>query len=51
MNVDTMRAVDKWAGIPLTFLLTLLNRLITLVRPTRTRPIERILFIELSEMG
>ena len=51
MNVDTMRAVDKWAGIPLTFLLTLLNRLITLVRPTRTRPIQRILFIELSEMG
>ena len=51
MNVDTMRAVDKWAGIPLTFLLTLLNRLIALVRPTRTRPIERILFIELSEMG
>ena len=51
MNVDTMRAVDKWAGIPLTFLLTLLNRLIALVRPTRSRSVERILFIELSEMG
>ncbi|RUM36187.1 MAG: glycosyltransferase family 9 protein, partial [Desulfobulbus sp.] len=51
MNVDTMRAIDKWAGIPLTFLLTLVNRLIALVRPTRPRPIQRILFIELSEMG
>ncbi|HHD57266.1 MAG TPA: glycosyltransferase family 9 protein [Desulfobulbaceae bacterium] len=51
MNVDTMRAIDKWAGIPLTFLLTLLNRLVALVRPTRSGPIQRILFIELSEMG
>ena len=27
MHIDTMRRIDRWAGIPLTFLLT---RLITL---------------------
>ena len=50
MKVDTMRAIDRWAGIPLTFLVTLL------LRPFLPRPIlparpKKILFIELSEMG
>ena len=50
MKVDTMRAVDRWAGIPLTFLLTLI------LRPFQSRPSyparpRKILFIELSEMG
>jgi len=49
MKVDTMRRIDRWVGIPLCFLLTLL-------RPFFLRRIEgakprRILFIELSEMG
>ena len=47
-----MRAVDRWLGIPLTFLLTIFlwlrERL--LPRSRAVRP-ERILFIELSEMG
>jgi ADP-heptose:LPS heptosyltransferase len=51
MNVDTMRAVDRRAGIPLTFLLTLVLRLKEfLIPPAAARP-KRILFIELSEMG
>lgn len=51
MNVDTMRAVDRWLGIPLTFLLTQLLRLREMLfRPAAARP-QRILFIELSEMG
>jgi ADP-heptose:LPS heptosyltransferase len=48
MKVDTMRAIDRWAGIPLTFLLTLVRR--PFARRDRPRP-KRILFIELSEMG
>lgn len=51
MNVDTMRAIDKWAGIPLTFLLTIVRRLGEILFPRQQREIKRILFIELSEMG
>jgi ADP-heptose:LPS heptosyltransferase len=46
-----MRAVDKWAGIPLSFCLTGLQRLIRLLVPQPKKPLRRILFIELSEMG
>jgi len=51
MNVDTMRAVDKWAGIPLTFLLTQLHRLARFFGKRKPRTLRRILWIELSEMG
>jgi ADP-heptose:LPS heptosyltransferase len=46
-----MRFIDRWAGIPLTFMLTcglFMKRL--LVRERRVRP-GNILFMELSEMG
>jgi ADP-heptose:LPS heptosyltransferase len=46
-----MRAVDRWLGIPLTFFLTQLVRLRDMLsRLASARP-QRILFIELSEMG
>ncbi len=51
MNVDTMRTIDRWAGIPLTFLLTCWQRLWRLVKRPDVRVPRRILFIELSEMG
>ncbi|HFQ91140.1 MAG TPA: glycosyltransferase family 9 protein [Desulfobulbus sp.] len=51
MNVDTMRTIDRWAGIPLTFLLTCWQRLRELVKRPDVRAPKRILFIELSEMG
>jgi ADP-heptose:LPS heptosyltransferase len=50
MNIDRMRAIDRWVGIPLCFLLTLLIRPFAAVAGTR-KPPKRILFIELSEMG
>lgn len=50
MNVDRMRRIDRWAGVPLCFLLTLLGRLF-LHRPNGETPPRRILFVELSEMG
>lgn len=50
MTPDRMRAIDRWAGIPLCFLLTLILR--PFRRPFSARPApKRILFIELSEMG
>lgn len=50
MNVDRMRQIDFWVGVPLTFILTLYRRL----REFIEAPVaggRNILFIELSEMG
>ncbi len=49
MNVDTMRRIDRWAGVPLCFAMTLALRLLGGRRPSG--PPRRVLFIELSEMG
>ena len=49
MKLKTMRAVDRWIGVPLCFLCTQLVRLMGR-RKGPARP-QRILFIELSEMG
>jgi ADP-heptose:LPS heptosyltransferase len=53
MKVDTMRKVDKWAGIPLTFFFSgffwLAEKLF--FRKQKNPNIRRTLFIELSEMG
>lgn len=51
MNVDIMRTIDRWVGIPLTFLLTCgyyTMRLFSRKYPGKPR---NILFLELSEMG
>ncbi len=51
MNVDTMRAIDHYAGVPLTFLGTLLDKTLrTLGGAKKVRP-KNVLLIELSEMG
>ncbi|PKU23480.1 glycosyltransferase family 9 protein [Telmatospirillum siberiense] len=50
MNVDAMRRIDRWAGVPLCFFLTLARRLFPSRRSDATAP-KRVLFIELSEMG
>jgi ADP-heptose:LPS heptosyltransferase len=49
MKLNTMRAVDYWIGVPLCFLCTQLMRLLG-SRQGPEKP-ERVLFIELSEMG
>ena len=51
ISVDAMRRIDRLVGVPLCFLATLLVRLRDLFRRKPPRPIRRILFIELSEMG
>ena len=49
MKLKTMRAVDYWIGVPLCFLCTQIVRL--LGRPKGPEKPQRILFMELSEMG
>ena len=51
MNIDTMRCIDRWAGVPLTFVLTMLVRLTDRLRPRQPIAPRRVLCIELSEMG
>jgi len=51
MKIDTMRRIDRRAGIPLCAAATALLRLWAWLRPKTARPLRRILFVELSEMG
>lgn len=51
MNVDRMRQIDFWVGVPLTFVLTLYRRLRDIWAPPPAAAGKNILFIELSEMG
>lgn len=51
MNVDTMRRIDYWAGIPLCFLVSIGQRLIRWLRPRPDQRPKNVLFVELSEMG
>ena len=49
MNVDLMRKVDYYAGVPLCFLATFIVKLSNLF--SHTGKPERVLLVELSEMG
>ena len=51
MNVDTMRKIDYFAGVPLCAVLTLLGKLFRLVVAREKKHPKNVLLIELSEMG
>lgn len=53
MKVDSMRFIDKWIGIPLTFFFTIILILYEklLFIKKKIPNLQRTLFIELSEMG
>lgn len=54
MSIELMRRIDYWAGIPLCFLLTVINfisRLLTFKRKEKSNIPKKILFIKLSEVG
>lgn len=55
MNVDLMRKIDRSAGIPLTFLMTWLLRIGSLLKFWHKKPdtidVSNTLLLELSEMG
>src|SRR5262249_11611839 len=51
MKVDTMRRIDRYAGVPLCAVPTVLMRLASWLRMRGPRALRRIVFVELSEMG
>jgi ADP-heptose:LPS heptosyltransferase len=51
IKISTMRSIDFWAGVPLCALATALLRIGKVFRRVAPRPVRRILFIELSEIG
>jgi ADP-heptose:LPS heptosyltransferase len=53
MNIAVVRKIDLWLGIPLCWILTVIERMISLFRDpaTFTMPPKNIMFLELSEMG
>jgi ADP-heptose:LPS heptosyltransferase len=51
MNVDTMRNIDHYAGVPLTFIGTLLNKVVEFIKPPQKVKPKNVLLVELSEMG
>ncbi|AJP48326.1 glycosyl transferase [Rugosibacter aromaticivorans] len=51
MNIDLMRKVDYFAGIPLCLVATLWTRLMGWLWNDKVSPPKKVLFIELSEMG
>jgi ADP-heptose:LPS heptosyltransferase len=51
MNVDTMRNIDHYAGVPLTFLGTVIKKTLDFFTPPTSVKPKNVLLIELSEMG
>lgn len=51
ISVEAMRRIDRLVGIPLCLLATSVLKIRRMLQRRRQRPIRRILFIELSEMG
>lgn len=52
MNVDTARKVDRYLGVPLCFLGTIVRKVLSFLIPASAgAPLRNVLFIEFSEMG
>jgi ADP-heptose:LPS heptosyltransferase len=51
MNVDTMRNIDHYAGVPLAFAGTIIKKTVEFFVPPKKKKPKNVLLIELSEMG
>ncbi len=51
MNVDTMRHIDYFGGVPLVFAATLVKKTLDFFMPPKKQKAKNVLLIELSEMG
>ena len=53
MNVDSMRKIDRWVGVPLCFLMSIFLWISARIRFIKKKApdLKKVLFIELSEMG
>ncbi len=51
MKISTMRLMDKWLGVIVCFLLTVVRKLSDIFRSRSTGPVKSILFVKLAEQG
>ena len=51
MKVARMRLLDRWLGVPVCFLLTLVRKMLGRRPPGRAFSPRRILFVKLAEQG
>ena len=51
MQVNSMRILDRWAGVPGAAILTVFRRIGDLVRPRKDQPTQRIVIVKLVEQG
>ena len=51
MNVASMRAVDRWLGVPVCAALSLIARFTRYPHATAARTPRRLLFVKLAEQG
>lgn len=51
MNVELMRKIDFYVGIPLCFIFSLIDQIILFFKPSSKATPKKAVFIELSEMG
>ncbi len=51
MNVNFVRKVDFWTGVPLCFILSIFNSVVRFFTSSKNLASRNVLFIELSEMG
>ncbi len=51
MNVDMMRKIDYYVGVPLTFLGTIVDKIYKKIKPSKQTKAKNVLLVELSEMG
>jgi ADP-heptose:LPS heptosyltransferase len=51
MKVSMLRQVDSWLGVPMTFALTGVRKILDWILPASSGPINSILFVKLAEQG
>ena len=51
MTVHSLRLIDRWLGIPLCLLLTIVRRMTDPFRPRSVLPPRRIVIVKLAEQG
>jgi len=51
MNVNAMRRIDTWLGVPLCFVLTVVRKIVDKVRPQDLGEVRKILFVKPAEQG
>jgi len=50
-GIRTLQRIDRWVGVPLCAILTLLRRILGYARRPRPHQVRRILFVKFAEQG